>query len=205
MRGGDGVPWPAAGADFFGLFFFFAVFYLFSWEFGVLAANHAINRAHRESIFFEYRIGLRALWLRNQLVKTILKKSTASMKPSVQSLRTLSRAGPHPRRRTEPRCDIGLSLFILCFFYLRATRKTTQASCATRACDQSDVDLIPYFLASPAQEPCAPCAAYRGIIVSSSLLEPRAAMQYRARLSPRTLQCRRHAAAAPRRVSRPMR
>ena len=38
MRGGDGVPWPAAGAVFFGLFFFFAVFYLFSWEFGVLAA-----------------------------------------------------------------------------------------------------------------------------------------------------------------------
>ena len=36
--GGDGVPWPAAGADFFGIFFFFAIFYLFSWEFGVLAA-----------------------------------------------------------------------------------------------------------------------------------------------------------------------
>ena len=103
MRGGDGVPWPAAGADFSGIFFLFcAIFYLFSWEFGVLAANHAINRAHRESIFFEDRIGLRALWLRNQLVKTIPKKSTASMKPSVQSLRTLSRAGPHPRRRTEP-------------------------------------------------------------------------------------------------------
>ena len=34
--GGDGVPWPAAGADF--LEFFFAIFYLFSWEFGVLAA-----------------------------------------------------------------------------------------------------------------------------------------------------------------------
>ena len=32
MRGGDGVPWPAAGADFFGIFFFrdfFAIFYLF--------------------------------------------------------------------------------------------------------------------------------------------------------------------------------
>ena len=34
MRGGDGVPWPAAGADFFGIL-------LFSWEFGVLAAMHA--------------------------------------------------------------------------------------------------------------------------------------------------------------------
>ena len=38
MRGGDGVPWPAAGADFFGIFSFLAIFYLFSWEFGVLAA-----------------------------------------------------------------------------------------------------------------------------------------------------------------------
>ena len=38
MRGGDGVPWPAAGADFFEFFSFFAIFYLFSWEFGVLAA-----------------------------------------------------------------------------------------------------------------------------------------------------------------------
>ena len=38
MRGGDGVPWPAAGADFLEFFSFFAIFYLFSWEFGVLAA-----------------------------------------------------------------------------------------------------------------------------------------------------------------------
>ena len=39
MRGGDGVPRPAAGADFFGTFFFFcAIFYLFSKEFAVLAA-----------------------------------------------------------------------------------------------------------------------------------------------------------------------
>ena len=39
MRGGDGVPQPAAGADFFGIFFLFrAIFYLFPWEFGVLAA-----------------------------------------------------------------------------------------------------------------------------------------------------------------------
>ena len=39
MRGGDGVPRPAAGADFLGTFFFFcAIFYLFSWEFAVLAA-----------------------------------------------------------------------------------------------------------------------------------------------------------------------
>ena len=37
MRGGDWVPWPAVGADFFGLFFS-ANFYLFSWEFAVLAA-----------------------------------------------------------------------------------------------------------------------------------------------------------------------
>jgi len=37
MRGGDGVPWPAAGADFLD-FSFFAIFYLFSWEFCVLAA-----------------------------------------------------------------------------------------------------------------------------------------------------------------------
>ena len=28
MRGGDGVPWPAAGADFFGMFFFFGHFLL---------------------------------------------------------------------------------------------------------------------------------------------------------------------------------
>ena len=42
MRGGDGVPWPAAGADFFGTFFFLRDFYLFSWEFAVLAA-HAIT------------------------------------------------------------------------------------------------------------------------------------------------------------------
>ena len=28
MRGGDGVPWPAAGADFFAIFL--AIFYLFS-------------------------------------------------------------------------------------------------------------------------------------------------------------------------------
>ena len=33
-----GVPWPAAGADFLWTFFFFAIFYLFSWEFAVLAA-----------------------------------------------------------------------------------------------------------------------------------------------------------------------
>ena len=42
MGGGDGIPWPAAGADFFGIFFFrdfFAIFYLFSWEFG----GHAIT------------------------------------------------------------------------------------------------------------------------------------------------------------------
>ena len=33
MRGGDGVSWPAAGADFFGIFFlFYAIFYLFSRE-----------------------------------------------------------------------------------------------------------------------------------------------------------------------------
>ena len=38
MRGGDGVPWPAAGADFLEFFSFFRDFYLFSWEFGVLAA-----------------------------------------------------------------------------------------------------------------------------------------------------------------------
>ena len=31
MRGGDGVPRPAAGADFFEFFFFFrAIFYLFN-------------------------------------------------------------------------------------------------------------------------------------------------------------------------------
>ena len=36
MRGGDGVPQPAAGAEAF--FLFRAIFYLFSWEFGVLAA-----------------------------------------------------------------------------------------------------------------------------------------------------------------------
>ena len=35
MRGGDGVPWPAAGPDFFDFFALFS--YLFSWEFGVLA------------------------------------------------------------------------------------------------------------------------------------------------------------------------
>ena len=28
MRGGDGVPWPAAGADFFGVFIFFRDFLL---------------------------------------------------------------------------------------------------------------------------------------------------------------------------------
>ena len=45
MRGGDGVPQPAAGADFFGIFFLFrAIFYLFSWEFGVLAAM--LSRVH---------------------------------------------------------------------------------------------------------------------------------------------------------------
>ena len=38
MRGGDGVPWPAAGADFSATFSFFARFVLVSWEFGVLAA-----------------------------------------------------------------------------------------------------------------------------------------------------------------------
>ena len=32
MRGGDGVPQPAAGADF--LAFFFARFFTVSWEFG---------------------------------------------------------------------------------------------------------------------------------------------------------------------------
>jgi len=36
MRGGDGVPQPAAGADFLAFFLFRAI--LFSWEFGVLAA-----------------------------------------------------------------------------------------------------------------------------------------------------------------------
>ena len=31
MQGGDGVPWPAAGADFPGIFFFFCtIFHLFS-------------------------------------------------------------------------------------------------------------------------------------------------------------------------------
>ena len=34
--GGDGVPWPAAGADFFAIFL--RDFVLVSWEFGVLAA-----------------------------------------------------------------------------------------------------------------------------------------------------------------------
>ena len=46
MRGGDGVPWPAAGADFFGMFFFFGHFLLVLWEFGVLAAicYHALRQ-----------------------------------------------------------------------------------------------------------------------------------------------------------------
>ena len=35
MRERGGVPWPAA-ADFF--FFLYSIFYLFSWEVGVLAA-----------------------------------------------------------------------------------------------------------------------------------------------------------------------
>ena len=42
--GGDGVPQPAAGADFFAIFFFFARLYLFSWEFRVLAAM--LSRVH---------------------------------------------------------------------------------------------------------------------------------------------------------------
>ena len=42
MRGGDGVPWPAAGADFFGLFFFFGVFLLVFM--GILrTCGHAIT------------------------------------------------------------------------------------------------------------------------------------------------------------------
>ena len=51
MRGGDGVPQPAAGADFFGIFFR-AIFYLFSWEFGDLrpcyhALRHPFGAADR--------------------------------------------------------------------------------------------------------------------------------------------------------------
>ena len=38
MRGGDGVPQPAAGADFWEFISFFARFLLVSWEFGELAA-----------------------------------------------------------------------------------------------------------------------------------------------------------------------
>jgi hypothetical protein len=36
------------------------------------------------------------LRLRNQLVKTVPKKSTATMKTQVQSLGTYYRTGPHP-------------------------------------------------------------------------------------------------------------
>ena len=44
MRGGDGVPQPAAGADFFALFSFLAIFYLFSWEFRIRrTCGHAIT------------------------------------------------------------------------------------------------------------------------------------------------------------------
>jgi len=43
MRGGEGVPRPAAGADFFEIFF--EHFYLFSWEFGVLRpCYHALRQ-----------------------------------------------------------------------------------------------------------------------------------------------------------------
>ena len=48
MRGGDGVPWPAAGADFSVFLFCPIVYnrYLFSWEFGVLAGPcyHALRQ-----------------------------------------------------------------------------------------------------------------------------------------------------------------
>ena len=46
MRGGDGVPRPAAGADFFGTFFFFcAMFYLFSRNSPVLRpCYHALRQ-----------------------------------------------------------------------------------------------------------------------------------------------------------------
>ena len=46
MRGGDGAPWPAAGADFFRFFSsFFSDFYLFSWEFGDLRpCYHALRQ-----------------------------------------------------------------------------------------------------------------------------------------------------------------
>ena len=93
-------------------------------------------------------------------------------------------------------------LLILSFFYLRAIRKTTQSSCATRV-----YAIRVKRISSPI--PGAPCAEALRALCSTSwhhcLLEPPAAMQYRARLSPRTLQCHGHAAAAPRRVSRPMR
>lgn len=93
-------------------------------------------------------------------------------------------------------------LLILFFFYLRAIRKTTQSSCATRV-----YAIRVKRISSPI--PGAPCAEALRALCSTSwhhcLLEPPAAMQYRARLSPRTLQCHGHAAAAPRRVSRPMR
>ena len=45
MRGGDGVPRPAAGADFFDIFLFSRMFYLFSWEFGGLRpCYHALRQ-----------------------------------------------------------------------------------------------------------------------------------------------------------------
>ena len=44
MRGGDGVPWPAAGADF--LEFFRDFLLVFMWEFGVLLrpCYHALRQ-----------------------------------------------------------------------------------------------------------------------------------------------------------------
>jgi len=42
MRGGDGVPWPAAGAENFG--FFSAILYLFSWEFAIRRIAAMLSR-----------------------------------------------------------------------------------------------------------------------------------------------------------------
>ena len=45
MRGGDGVPRPAAGADFLRLFSFLRIFYLFSKEFADLRpCYHALRQ-----------------------------------------------------------------------------------------------------------------------------------------------------------------
>ena len=67
-----------------------------------LQAYHGRDHSWPNRDFYYERIGLRALRLRNQLVKTVPKKSTPTMKTHVQSLGTYGRAGPHPRPRIEP-------------------------------------------------------------------------------------------------------